>query len=107
VGDQAVTQVAQTQGDGRASETVSLGYRRLLPPEAVRQLKPKRALLVYGHLPPVRIRLRPWFHSPRLRKLANAAVPARLATSGAVTPPLEAEPTSLPAGRERDEGVAA
>src|SRR4029453_15912717 len=28
---------------------------------ALRQLKPRRALLVYGHLPPVRIRLRPWF----------------------------------------------
>jgi type IV secretion system protein VirD4 len=107
VGDQAVTHVAQTTGDGRHSATESISYRRLLPPEAVRQLKPKRALLVYGHLPPVRIRLRPWFHSPRLRKLANAAVPARLATGGAVVPPLEAEPTRLPGGRERDEGVAA
>ena len=108
VGDQAVTHVAQTTSDGRHSATESIGYRRLLPPEAVRQLKPKRALLVYGHLPPVRIRLRPWFHSLRLRKLANAAVPARRATSGAaVPPPLEAEPATLPGGRERDEGVAA
>jgi type IV secretion system protein VirD4 len=108
VGDQAVTQVSQTLGDGRASETVSLGYRRLLPPEAVRQLKPKRALLVYGHLPPVRIRLRPWFHSPRLRRLANATVPARPVTSGAA--PLEEPlaPIALPAGPgEGDEGVAA
>jgi hypothetical protein len=41
-------------------------------------LKPRRALLVYGHLPPVRIRLRPWFHSRRLVSLAmavDAAVP--------------------------------
>jgi type IV secretion system protein VirD4 len=108
VGDQAVTQVSQTQGDGRASETVSVGYRRLLPPEAVRQLKPKRALLVYGHLPPVRIRLRPWFHSLRLRKLANATVPVRPVTSGAA--PLEEPlaPIALPAGPgEGDEGVAA
>jgi type IV secretion system protein VirD4 len=108
VGDQAVTQVSQTSGDGRASETVSVGYRRLLPPEAVRQLKPKRALLVYGHLPPVRIRLRPWFHSLRLRKLANATVPARPVTSGAA--PLEEPlaPIALPAGPgEGDEGVAA
>jgi type IV secretory pathway TraG/TraD family ATPase VirD4 len=94
-------------GDGRHSQTESISYRRLLPPEAVRQLKPKRALLVYGHLPPVRIRLRPWFHSPRLRKLANRPEPSRLATSGAVTPPVEAEPVQEPAGRERDEGVAA
>jgi hypothetical protein len=50
----------------------------LLPPEALRQLKPRRALLVYGHLPPVRIPLRPWFRSRRLVSLAmavDAAVP--------------------------------
>jgi type IV secretion system protein VirD4 len=106
VGDQAITHVAQTMGDGRHSQTESISYRRLLPPEAVRQLKPKRALLVYGHLPPVRIRLRPWFHSLRLRKLANAAVPARV-TSGAA--PLEEPlaPVALPPVGEGDEGVAA
>jgi hypothetical protein len=39
---------------------------------------PDQALLVYGHLPPVRIRLRPWFRSRRLVSLAmavDAAVP--------------------------------
>jgi hypothetical protein len=49
-----------------------------LPPEALRQLKPRRALLVYGHLPPVRIRLRPWFRSRHLVSLTmavDAAVP--------------------------------
>ena len=73
VGDQAVTQTSETTGgDGRASLTESTAYRRLLPPEALRQLKPRRALLVYGHLPPVRIRLRPWFRSRRLITLAMA-----------------------------------
>jgi len=79
VGDEAVTQTSETTGgDGRASMTESVAYRRLLPPEALRQLKPRRALLVYGHLPPVRIRLRPWFRSRRLVTLAmavDAAVP--------------------------------
>jgi type IV secretion system protein VirD4 len=79
VGDEAVTQTSETTGgDGRASLTESTAYRRLLPPEALRQLKPRRALLVYGHLPPVRIRLRPWFRSRRLVSLAmavDAAVP--------------------------------
>jgi type IV secretion system protein VirD4 len=79
VGDEAVTQTSETTGgDGRASFTESTAYRRLLPPEALRQLKPRRALLVYGHLPPVRIRLRPWFRSRRLVTLAmavDAAVP--------------------------------
>jgi type IV secretion system protein VirD4 len=79
VGDEAVQQTSETTGgDGRASLTESVGYRRLLPPEALRQLKPRRGLLVYGHLPPVRIRLRPWFRSRRLVTLAmavDAAVP--------------------------------
>jgi type IV secretion system protein VirD4 len=78
VGDQAVIQTSETTGgDGRASLTESTAWR-LLPPEALRQLKPRRALLVYGHLPPVRIRLRPWFRSRRLASLAmavDAAVP--------------------------------
>jgi len=107
VGDQAVTHVAETTGDGRHSQTESVSYRRLLPPEAVRQLKPKRALLVYGHLPPVRIRLRPWFHSPRLRKLANAAMPARPVTWGAAPTQGPLAPVALPASGEGDEGVAA
>jgi type IV secretory pathway TraG/TraD family ATPase VirD4 len=79
VGDEALTQTSETTGgDGRASLTESTAYRRLLPPEALRQLKPRRGLLVYGHLPPVRIRLRPWFRSRRLVTLAmavDAAVP--------------------------------
>jgi type IV secretion system protein VirD4 len=105
VGDQAQIQTSQTTGDGRNSETVSVGWRRLVPVEAVRQLKPKRAVLIYGHLPPVRIRLRPWFHSPRLARLANAAVPAKR-RSGAT--PLEEAlgPVHLPTP-DSDEGVAA
>jgi type IV secretion system protein VirD4 len=79
VGDEAMLQTSETTGgDCRASLTESVAYRRLLPPEALRQLKPRRALLVYGHLPPVRIRLRPWFRSRRLVTLAmavDAAVP--------------------------------
>src|SRR6266542_4078214 len=107
VGDQAVTHLSETTGDGRHSPTESTSYRRLVPVEAVRQLKPKRALLVYGHLPPVRIRLRPWFHSPRLSKLANASAPGRLVTSG--TGPLEEplSPVALPTPGDEDEGVAA
>jgi hypothetical protein len=49
VGDEAVTQTSETTGgDGRASLTESTAYRRLLPPEALRQLKPRRALLSMG-----------------------------------------------------------
>jgi type IV secretory pathway TraG/TraD family ATPase VirD4 len=73
VGDEGVVQTSETTGgDGRASTTESVAYRRLLPPEALGQLKPRRGLLLYGHLPPVRIRLRPWFRSRRLASLAMA-----------------------------------
>jgi type IV secretion system protein VirD4 len=105
VGDEALMQISETTGgDGRASVTESVAYRRLLPPEALRQLKPRRALLVYGHLPPVRIRLRPWFRSRRLATLAMAvdaplAQPAWRGQELAPVQPLH--PTS------EDEGVAA
>jgi type IV secretion system protein VirD4 len=109
VGDEAVTHTAQTTGDGRHSTTASVSYRRLAPPEALRQLKPRRALLVYGHLPPVRIRLRPWFRSPRLARLARATAPVpakRLVTSGA--PPTPVEPVlPAPTVAGGDEEVAA
>jgi type IV secretion system protein VirD4 len=111
VGDEAITHTSQTTGDGRQSTTASVSYRRLVPPEALRQLKPRQALLVYGHLPPVRIRLRPWFRSPRLARLARATTPLpaqRLVTSGAA-PTLLVEPV-LPAPTPAaggDEGVAA
>ena len=44
-----------------------------MPLEALRQLKPGEAVLLYGHLPPARVRLRPWFADRRLRKLVNPA----------------------------------
>jgi type IV secretion system protein VirD4 len=112
VGDEAITHTSQTSGDGRNSTTASVSYRRLVPPEALRQLKPRRALLVYGHLPPVRIRLRPWFRSPRLARLARATTPLptrQLVTSGAPpTVPVEpALPAPSPAVGGDEEGVAA
>jgi type IV secretion system protein VirD4 len=111
VGDEAVTHTSETIGDGRNSTTQSVGYRRLVPPEALRQLKPRRALLVYGHLPPVRLRLRPWFRSPRLARLARATAPVasgRLVTSGAVLPSPATEPVvPLPGTGGDERGVAA
>jgi type IV secretion system protein VirD4 len=111
VGDEAVTHTSQTSGDGRNSRTDSVSYRRLVPPEALRQLKPRRALLVYGHLPPVRIRLRPWFRSPRLARLARATAPLpsrQLVTSGTAPATVPTEPVApVVAAGSDDEGVAA
>jgi hypothetical protein len=70
----------------------------------------RRALLVYGHLPPVRIRLRPWFRSPRLAQLARATAPlpaGRLVTSGAPLAPVEPGLPAVPTVAGGDEGVAA
>jgi type IV secretion system protein VirD4 len=42
---------------GSASTTDASAPRRLVPPDALRRLEPGTALLLYAHLPPVRVRL--------------------------------------------------
>jgi type IV secretion system protein VirD4 len=77
IGDQAVTHTSHTAAaDGRASSTASLTWRRMVPMEVLRQLRPREGVLLYGHLPPARVRLRAWFRNPRLRRLALRAAPA-------------------------------
>ncbi len=103
IGDEAITHTSETSGDGRQSHTESVAYRRLVPLEALRQLKPRRAVLVYGHLPPVRLRLRPWFRSPRLSRLATASTAAQVASG---TPPLaEVELIGQPAAERSGEAA--
>jgi len=62
-----------TRTSGRGGSTRSYGHRRtaLISPEALRQLPEGHALLVYGRLAPVRVRLRTWFGDRRLRRLAG------------------------------------
>jgi type IV secretion system protein VirD4 len=43
---------------GSSSTTDALSPRRLVPPDALRRLPPGSGLLVYAHLPPVRVKLR-------------------------------------------------
>jgi type IV secretion system protein VirD4 len=77
IGDQAVTHTSHTAAaDGRSSSTASVSWRRLVPMEVLRQLRPREGVLLYGHLPPARVRLRAWFRNPRLRRLALRAAPA-------------------------------
>jgi hypothetical protein len=40
-------------------------------PEALRQLPAEHALLLYGRIAPVQVRLRMWFTDRRLRALAK------------------------------------
>lgn len=56
---------------GRRSNTTASHWRRLLPPELVRQLKDGEGVLLYGNLPSIRVRLRPWYRSRALRRRAN------------------------------------
>jgi type IV secretion system protein VirD4 len=63
-----------TRTSGRGGTTRSYGHRRepLISPEALRQLPDGHALLLYGRLAPVRVRLRTWFGNRRLRRLAGS-----------------------------------
>ncbi len=72
VGEQERRELTRTSGRGGA--TRSYGHRRtpLISPEALRQLPEGHALLLYGRLAPVRVRLRTWFGNRRLRKLAGS-----------------------------------
>lgn len=72
VGDGEFRHRSQTAGRrGRASATESSMYRDLAPANVVRGAQPGTSLLVYGHLPPARLSLRPWFQEPDLLDLAE------------------------------------
>jgi type IV secretion system protein VirD4 len=43
----------------------------LVPPAALRQMRPGDALLVHGTLPPAHVRIKPWYRRRRLRKRAS------------------------------------
>ena len=58
-------------GGGHRSTTNSVAYRDLAPAHILREMQPGHGILVYGHLPPARITLRPWFKERRLRRLAT------------------------------------
>ena len=74
VGDEEFTQPSVTRDPtGKRSTTSTTGPRRLLPPEELRCLPQGRAVLVYGTLPPARLRLRPWWAGKRSNKTATFA----------------------------------
>jgi type IV secretory pathway TraG/TraD family ATPase VirD4 len=76
LGDEEIQQTSSTSGaEGRRSTTESVTYRNIAPANVLREMRPGNGLLVYGHLAPARIRLRPWFKDRDLRKLATGAVP--------------------------------
>jgi type IV secretory pathway TraG/TraD family ATPase VirD4 len=72
IGDrQTVEQARSTSWDGRHSLNESVGYRPLLPVEDLRRLRPGEGVLVYGHLRPTPIRLRPYYTRAEQRRRAR------------------------------------
>jgi type IV secretion system protein VirD4 len=65
----AATESVTVDDGGGRSTTESTSFRRLAPTDALRRIPPGHGVLVYGHLPPARIRLRPWFEEPALRRV--------------------------------------
>ena len=70
VGDEEARDETRTTGDGGRTRSQSRRRRPLASPESLRQLPDGEALLLYGRLPPVKVRLRMWFNDRRLRRLA-------------------------------------
>jgi type IV secretion system protein VirD4 len=73
VGEAAVREETITHDlqDGRRTRATATVFRRLAPTDELRRIPPGTGVLVYGHLPPVRIRLRPWYRDRRLRVRAG------------------------------------
>jgi type IV secretion system protein VirD4 len=69
VGPGQFAQKTRNTQRGQSSTTEGKTYRDLAPASVVRGRDPGTALLVYGHLPPAKIRLRPWFQNKGLRAL--------------------------------------
>lgn len=76
VGDtDAFTSSSTLAPDGTRSQTEATVLRRLVPGDALRRIAPGQGLLLYGHLPPVALRLRPWFSDRSLRARARGYIP--------------------------------
>jgi type IV secretion system protein VirD4 len=81
-----------TDGTGRRSRTSGAHWRRLLPTEMARQLRDGDGVLLYGNLPPAKIRLRPWFRDRRLRQRASGDRPLAAVSTGSEEPSADAVP---------------
>ncbi|HXR54015.1 MAG TPA: type IV secretory system conjugative DNA transfer family protein [Acidimicrobiales bacterium] len=67
VGEEEVSVGSLTRdGRGGRSTTTSTHRRRLLPPEALRQLPQGTGVLIYGERSPIRLHLVPWWRDPEL-----------------------------------------
>ena len=73
IGDQGLREHNQSRDhDGRISTSESTTYRPLVPVEALRQLSPREAIVVYGHHKPAKVELRPWYEPAEQRRFDRA-----------------------------------
>ncbi len=94
-GEHEIDRASITTGsDGRRSNTTAAQWRRLLPADQARTLRDRCGVLVYGNLAPVRLRLRPWYRSRRLRSRAATEPPPLESAPAADTP--DPTPTAPP-----------
>ena len=84
-GERAVHQdtITHDHRDGRRTTARATVYRRLAATDELRRIPPGQGVLVYGHLPPVRVGLRPWYADRRLARRAGGSQPGFLARLGA------------------------
>jgi type IV secretion system protein VirD4 len=72
VGEGEFRQRSKTAAEGgRGSSTEGTIFRALTPANVVREGRPGSALLIYGHRPPARIKLRPWFGERHLKAMVE------------------------------------
>jgi type IV secretion system protein VirD4 len=72
VGDGEFRQVTETAGEnGRGASTRGSFYRALTPANVVREGRPGTGILIYGHLPPAQLALRPWFKDRGLTEMVK------------------------------------
>lgn len=72
VGEGEFRQRSETAAQrGHGSSTEQSTYMALTPANVVREAKPGTGLLLYGHRPPARIALRPWFEDRELTAMVK------------------------------------
>jgi type IV secretion system protein VirD4 len=72
IGEQAVQELhPSSDSEGRSSVSQSTTWRPLVPVEELRRLKPGHGILLYGHLRPTHVRLRPHFARAEQRRYAR------------------------------------
>jgi len=74
VGEEEARDLTRTTGAGGTTRSFAHRRRPLIAAEALRQLPDGQALLLYGRLAPVQLRLRRWFEDRRLRRLAGTPI---------------------------------